>query len=87
VDGRPATTVYYEKGDRTLAYTIVAGAALDGPEGGRTLIANGTSVRLFDAGGGRAATWQRDGHTCVLTGRGVPDAKLAELAGWKASTA
>ena len=83
VDGRPATTVYYEKDGRTLAYTIVAGDALDGPEASRSLTVGGTTVELFDAGAGRAATWERDGHTCVLTGRGVPDAKLAELAGWQ----
>jgi anti-sigma factor RsiW len=87
VDGRPATTVYYEKDGRTLAYTIVAGDALDGPEGSRSLTVGGTTVKLFDSGAGRAATWQRDGHTCVLAGRDVPDAKLAELAGWKAPAA
>ena len=87
VDGRPATTVYYEKDGRTLAYTIVAGDALDGPEASRSLTVAGTTVELFDAGAGRAATWERDGHTCVLTGRGVPDAKLAELAGWQRSGA
>ena len=53
----------------------------------RSLTAAGTTVELFDAGAGRAATWERDGHTCVLTGRGVPDAVLARLAGWKASDA
>jgi hypothetical protein len=87
VDGHPATTVYYEKDGRTLAYTIVAGEALDGPGASRSLTVGGTTVELFDAGAGRAATWERDGHTCVLTGRGVPDAVLAKLAGWRASGA
>ena len=30
VDGRPATTVYYEKGAKTLAYTIVSGERAEG---------------------------------------------------------
>jgi hypothetical protein len=84
VDGRDATTVYYEKDGKTLAYTIVGGEALDWPEDARTVEAEGTRVDLFRAGDGRpAATWWRDGHSCVLAGDGVPDAKLAELAGWK----
>jgi hypothetical protein len=85
IDGREATTVYYENDEgRTLAYTIVGGDALDWPEDARTVEVEGTRIDLFRAGGGRpAATWWRDGHSCVLSGEGVPDAKLAELAGWK----
>jgi hypothetical protein len=84
IEGRPATTVYYEKEGKTLAYTIVGGDALDGPDDARTVTAEGTPVDLFRTGDGRpAATWEREGHTCVLAGAGVPDAKLAELAGWK----
>ncbi|HKH16549.1 MAG TPA: hypothetical protein VKA57_03400 [Solirubrobacteraceae bacterium] len=84
VDGRDATTVYYEKEGKTLAYTIVGGDALDTPDDARTITAEGTPVELFRTSDGRpAATWERDGHTCVLAGTGVPDAKLAELAGWK----
>jgi hypothetical protein len=83
IDGRDATTVYYEKDGSTLAYTIVGGDALDGPDDARTVMAEGTPVDLFPAGGRVAATWERDGHTCLLVGAGVPDATLAELAGWK----
>ncbi len=83
IDGRDATTVYYEKEGKTLAYTIVGGDALDTPDA-KTVTAEGTPVELFRTDDGRpAATWERDGHTCVLAGAGVPDAKLAELAGWK----
>jgi hypothetical protein len=83
VDGRAATTVYYEKDGNTLAYTIVGGDRLEGPDGARIIDAEGTPVEIFRADGTPAATWERDGHTCVLVGEGVPDAKLAELAGWK----
>jgi hypothetical protein len=83
VDGRDATTVYYEKDGKTLAYTIVGGDALDWPEDARTVEVEGTRIDLFRTDDGRpAATWWRDGHSCVLSGEGVPDAKLAELAGW-----
>jgi len=84
VDGRDATTVYYEKEGKTLAYTIVGGDALDAPDDAPTIDAEGTPVKVFRTDDGRpAATWERAGHTCVLAGAGVPNAKLAELAGWK----
>jgi hypothetical protein len=85
VGGREATTVYYENAEgRTLAYTIVGGDALDSPDGARTIEAEGTPVEIFRTDDGTpAATWEREGHTCVLSGEGVPDEKLAELAGWK----
>jgi hypothetical protein len=85
IDGRDATTVYYENAEgKTLAYTIVGGDALDSPGDARTLEAEGTPVEIFRTSDGTpAATWEREGHTCVLSGEGVPDEKLAELAGWK----
>jgi hypothetical protein len=84
IDGRDAATVYYEKEGKTLAYTIVGGDALDVPDDARSVTVEGTPINLFRTSDGRpAATWEREGHTCVLAGTGVPDAKLAELAGWK----
>jgi hypothetical protein len=85
VEGRDATTVYYEKDAKTLAYTIVSGEALDAPDDARTFTVRDTQVALFDAGGRRVATWKRNGRTCMLIGDGVPDAKLAELAAWRAA--
>ena len=85
IDGREATTVYYENPDgKTLAYTIVGGDALDTPDDTRTIQVEGTDVEIFRADGTPAATWERNGHTCVLVGEGIPDEKLAELAGWQA---
>jgi hypothetical protein len=84
IDGRDATTVYYEKDGKTLAYTIVGGDALDVPDDAKTVDVSGTPVHLFETDDGRpAATWERNRHTCVLAGAGVPDEKLSELAGWK----
>jgi hypothetical protein len=84
IEGRPATTVYYEKDGKTIAYTIVGGDALDVPDDARTVNVEGTEIALFATDDGRpAATWERNGHTCVLAGAGVPDDKLSALAGWK----
>ena len=87
IDGREATTVYYEKDGKTLAYTIVSGDALGDPDDATTIDVEGTEVDVFRAEGEPAAEWTRDGHTCILLGEGVEDAKLAELAGWKAKGA
>ena len=78
---REATTVFYEKDGRRLAYTIVSGGALIVPGGGTASIA-GTDFTAIDDG----VTWERDGHTCVLTEEGRRSggaAMLLELAGWR----
>ncbi|MFL5894110.1 MAG: hypothetical protein ACJ76Z_03230, partial [Thermoleophilaceae bacterium] len=45
--GRGATTVYYEKDNRTIAYTIVAGDALDPPSDARSTTRGGVQYRAF----------------------------------------
>ena len=70
VDGRTARTVFYERGGRRLAYTIVAGSALDGR-------------RWLKGSDGRVAfTWTRHGRTCLISGR-VDRAALAKAAAWR----
>ena len=82
VGGRAVTTVTYEKGGRRVSYSIVAGGALDEPEG-EDLEAEGTTLRRI--GDENAVTWRRQGRTCVMSGAGgVSLATVAELAGWKA---
>jgi anti-sigma factor RsiW len=82
VDGRLVRTVDYRKGGDRVSYSIVAGDALDEPDGS-DLEAEGTRIRRV--GDARAVTWRRGGHTCVMEGSpGVSVSTLAELAGWKA---
>ncbi len=82
LDGRFVRTVDYRKGGDEARYSIVAGAALEEPDG-TDLEAEGTRVRRV--GDATAVTWRRGGHTCVLVGSpGVNVDTLAELAGWKA---
>jgi anti-sigma factor RsiW len=79
--GRRMTTVFYAKGARRIAYTIVGGAALDEPAGSDRVV-EGTRVRLVGARQPALVTWQRGGHTCVLSGTADPET-LGKLAGWK----
>jgi anti-sigma factor RsiW len=81
--GRDATTVYYEKGGRTIAYTIVSGDALDPPSDARSTTRGGVEYRAFRDDGRSVVTWERDGHTCVLSSKAVPPAELVMLADWR----
>jgi anti-sigma factor RsiW len=81
--GRGATTVYYEKDGRTIAYTIVSGDALDPPSDARSITRASVEYRGFRDDGRTAVTWERDGHTCVLSGTAVQPAELLMLADWR----
>jgi hypothetical protein len=81
--GRRATTVYYEKAGRTIAYTIVSGDALDPPSDARSTTGDGVEYRAFRNGGRAVITWERNGHTCVLSGAAVRGAELVALADWR----
>ena len=81
--GRGATTVYYEKGGRTIAYTIVSGDALDPPSDARSTTRAGVEYRVFRDGGRTVVTWERDGHTCVLSSTAARPAELLALADWR----
>ena len=82
VDGRLVRTVTYRKDGQRVRYSIVAGDALDEPDG-EDLEAEGTRLRRI--GDENAVTWRRGGHTCVMDGSaGVSLDTVAELAGWKA---
>jgi anti-sigma factor RsiW len=80
---RGATTVYYEKGSRKIAYTIVSGDALDPPSDAPSTTRGGVEYRRFRDEGRTVVTWQRDGHTCVLSGKAVRPALLLTLADWR----
>jgi hypothetical protein len=74
-----AVTVYYEKGARRLAYTILSAPALAQPAAAVT-VRNGITVRTLRLHGRIIVTWRRDGSTCILTGTNVPTAQLRRLA-------
>jgi anti-sigma factor RsiW len=83
INGRLAVTVYYRWHQALIAYTIVAAPALGQPAV-RVSRLGDTELRTLSVGGRLVVTWRRDGHTCVLSGVGVPVADLQQLAAWKA---
>ncbi len=82
LEGRDMRTVFYERGGKRIAYTIVAGEQLEWPDVEPT-VRDGVKLRPFDDEGREVVTWLRGGQTCVLSGDGVSSATLMELAAWK----
>jgi anti-sigma factor RsiW len=81
--GRDATTVYYQRGRRTIAYTIVSGKTLDVPSSAQSTHRGKVEYRTLRRNGRTVLTWVRRGHTCVLSGRAVRPAELVTLADWR----
>lgn len=79
IDGRSAATVYYDLHGKRIAYTIVSAPALSQPAASTTTL-NGTELRTFKLDGREVVTWRRAGHTCILSGAGVPAKALQRLA-------
>jgi hypothetical protein len=85
IDGRAVTTVFYsDSHGHRIGYAIVAGTPAPRIVGdaGVALWREGVTYRLLNAGGVAIVTWLRDGHLCVVSGRGVPGATLLKLASW-----
>jgi hypothetical protein len=85
IEGRAAKTVYYAnpKGVRA-AYTILAGDAIDPPSDAAKRMDKGVRLFVVTDNGRRVVTWERNGHTCVLSAPlSVPEQKLLDLAAWQ----
>jgi hypothetical protein len=81
--GRRATTVYYRRDRRTIAYTIVSGEPLDAAPGAPSTQHGDIVYRTLRYEHRTAITWERGGHTCVLSGKAVGRAELITLADWR----
>jgi len=83
VDGREITTVFYENERRQrVGYAIVAGGKAPQVSGGVVSRRDGTPYRLLTVNGAAVVAWTREGHLCVISGRGVEGATLLRLASW-----
>ena len=84
IGGRTLKTVFYTDGKgRSVGYAIVAGTPAPSVGGsGHVVWHSGTAYRLSTVHGVPVVTWKRDGHLCVVAGRGVDGATLLTLASW-----
>jgi hypothetical protein len=83
LDGRTVRTVFYaDDAGHTVGYAILGGRAPGLTGAGQVHWRHGTPYRLGQVGGAEVVTWKRDGHLCVVSGRGVDGSKLIALASW-----
>ncbi|MFN0280426.1 MAG: hypothetical protein ACKVZ6_00470, partial [Kineosporiaceae bacterium] len=81
VEGRVATTAFWDRAGRRVAYTVVSGDPVDAPDDARRTGRRGVLLRSFEAAGRTAVTWTENGHTAVISAIGIPRAALYDLAG------
>jgi hypothetical protein len=82
IGGRLVMTVFYANAaGRRIGYTIVSGRA-PAAHGGRVIRRWGVPYRVLGQSGATVVTWQRAGHLCVVSGRGVSARALLSLASW-----
>jgi hypothetical protein len=80
--GRTVTTVFYTNAEgRRIGYAIASGRA-PAAHGGTVIRRWGVPYRLLSKDGATVVTWQRGGHLCVVSGRGVSARTLLHLASW-----
>ena len=83
IDGRAVKTVFYEDAHgRRIGYAIVADTPAPALSGGRVAMRGSVPYRMFAENGAQSISWLRDGHLCVVSGRGVSTATLLKLASW-----
>jgi hypothetical protein len=82
IAGRSVTTVFYSNAEgRRIGYAIASGRA-PSAEGGTVVKRWGVPYRVLNQDGATVVTWQRAGHLCVISGRGVGTHTLLDLASW-----
>ncbi|MGO9487965.1 MAG: hypothetical protein ACLQBB_02915 [Solirubrobacteraceae bacterium] len=86
LDGRTITTVFYqdERG-RRIGYAIVGGTPPPAISAGTAWRHDGTVFHVATVNGAHVVTWLRDGHLCIVSGRGTSAATLLALASWPAN--
>jgi hypothetical protein len=83
IAGRSITTVFYvDPRGRQVGYAIVSGLPAPHQPAGATAWRANVPYRLLNVDGNSVVSWQRSGHLCVLSGRGVDAATLLHLASW-----
>ncbi len=78
--GQMVMTVFYADGSgQRIGYAIVAGPP-PRPSGGVVRWLGTTPYRLLSDDGAAVVMWLRDGHMCIVSGRGMRTATLLRLA-------
>jgi hypothetical protein len=82
-DGRAIQTVFYSDATgKRVGYAIVGGSPAPSVGAGEVRRLGGTPYHLTSINGVGVVSWVRDGHLCVVSGRGVSPRTLLALASW-----
>lgn len=84
IEGRTATTVFWDRAGKRVAHTAISGDPVDAPQDARRTGRRGVLLRSFDVGGRTVVTWDENGHTAVISAIGISRAALYNLAGGRA---
>jgi hypothetical protein len=79
IGGQTARTVFYRKGGRRIAYTILSGARVRIARGTHTWKRKGKPWYAFTEQGRAVVAWDRKGHMCVVSANGLHGRGLVEL--------
>jgi hypothetical protein len=79
VGNRDAKTVYYVKGERRIAYTILSAGSVHVPARTRSWRRKGRPWYAFGQEGRTVVAWERKGHMCVVSASGLDGRRLVEL--------
>jgi hypothetical protein len=83
IGGRTVTTVFYgNHRGQTIGYAIASGANPPRISEGMAVRRGGVRYWVTSVNDVPVVTWLRDGHLCVVSGRGVSGATLLRLASW-----
>lgn len=83
IAGRTVRTIFYSNGTgERIGYAIVSGTPAPALSGGVLRWHAGTPYRLMLEHGSQVVAWLREGHLCVVAGRGVSGDTLLRLASW-----
>jgi hypothetical protein len=82
-EGRQIATVLYRKAERSIGYSVISGDRIEPPTNARRVERDGTDVRVLTQGDRVVVVFERQGRTCVMSGVGVAEATMVELAAWK----
>jgi hypothetical protein len=83
LEGRETATVFYTHTHHRIGYTVISGEAIEPPADAEMLKVGGLELRRFRLGRQDVVTFERNGHTCVLSGDVHDPDTLLKLASWR----
>jgi hypothetical protein len=80
LSGRRTTTAFYRHTHHRIGYTVISGPAIDLPASAKTITVKGLELHRFRLGAQDAVAFERNGRTCVLSGKVHDPNTLVKLA-------